>query len=171
MDPVTITALSKIAENFKEKTSENIKKGFESLKSVADSGTLTEFATALNLASVVAPGLKSVFAEINSDTMPNRVAAMQSFMNAMKDPDVQITVGHLTDFINWALLKLPILIGYLDDIARFVNTIITGMQTFSANAQTALSSTSQAAAQKSDMPLWLQYLMYFSGVNITGGGL
>lgn len=171
MDPVTIAALSEIAKNFKEKTSENVKKGFEALKGVADSGTLTEFATALNLAGIAAPGLKTIFAEINSETMPNRVAVMQALLDAVKDPDVQITIGHITDFINWALLKLPILIGYLDDIARFVNTIITGMETFAANAKTALSSTSQAAAQKSDMPLWLQYLLYFTGVDITGGGL
>lgn len=140
MDPVTLAALSELAKNFKEKTSENIKKGFEDLRHVADNQTLTELGTALNLAAIAAPALKSVFGEINSETMPYRVEAMKSLLDKMKDPDVKLMLDHIESFIIWFLVQIPKLIGYLDDIARAFNDVITAVQGVSTRWNTPTAS-------------------------------
>lgn len=117
MSTVAITALTEVAKNLKEKTSENIKSAFTDLKSIADKGTLTELSTALNLASIAAPGLKILFGEINAETMPARIATMTSLIDLIQTPAVQAAIKSIADF-------LGTLIGYLPDIVGFITSVV-----------------------------------------------
>lgn len=123
MSATTISALTEIAKNFKEKTSENIKKGFESLKSVADSGTLEQLSIAMKLAQIAAPALTTVFAEINSDTMPLRVKMMQDLLTATKTPEVKEMIDHITIFFNWILAHGPEIIKFFVDLVGALNAL------------------------------------------------
>lgn len=117
MSTVAVTALTEVAKNLKEKTSENIKSAFKDLKDVADKGTLTELSTALNLASIAAPGLKILFGEINAETMPARIDSMIALINLIQTPAAQAAIKSIGDF-------LGTLIGYLPDILGFITSII-----------------------------------------------
>lgn len=120
MSTVAVTALTEVAKNLKEKTSENIKSAFSDLKSVADKGTLTELSTALNLASIAAPGLKILFGEINAETMPARIDSMIALINLIQTETGQAAIKSIGDF-------LGTLIGYLPDILGFITQIITAL--------------------------------------------
>lgn len=128
MDPVTIAALSEIAKNFTQKTSENIKKGFSDLKSIADNQTLTELAQALNVASIASPALKTMFSEINSDTMLNRTEAMKSLIELAKSPETAELLDHISGFFNWLLSKAPEIIKFLEDLFKILNDIINAIE-------------------------------------------
>jgi len=128
MDPMTIAALSELAKNFKEKTSENIKEGFKDLRTVADNQTLTELGKALNLASIAAPGLKSMFGELNSDTMATRVEAMKSLIDLAKSPETQELLDHIAGFINWLLSQAPAIIKFLEDLFKIINDIVNAIE-------------------------------------------
>jgi hypothetical protein len=121
MSTIAVTALTEVAKNLKEKTSENIKSAFSDLKSIADKGTLTELSTALNLASIAAPGLKILFGELNAETMPARIASMTALIDLIESPAGTAALNSIGDF-------LGTLIGYLPDILGFITTLVNALE-------------------------------------------
>lgn len=116
MSDAPTKALESMGKLFEEKTSKTLKDSFKSVKETLERPEITETMQRLNLASAVAAPLALVFAQINAQTMDERITAMKTIVEMTQTEACQNAIKGLGKILNTLMLNLPAMVKIVMDM-------------------------------------------------------